>query len=80
MTTLIKQKGFNGKITGRCAARCHEATGKKCLCICRGVLHGKGNAQAAEFIKTWITLEPHPRHGMVLTTPVQRELEFPKEN
>lgn len=42
MTTLIIAKQLDGTITGRCDARCHDATGATCKCICAGMNHGKG--------------------------------------
>jgi len=29
-----------------CDKRCHTSTGKKCFCICNGLMHGKGEAYA----------------------------------
>lgn len=33
-------------ITSHCTARCYNSTRKKCTCICKGLLHGKGEAYA----------------------------------
>jgi len=42
MTTIIIRKNKDGAITGRCDARCYNAKGKKCKCVCGGTNHGKG--------------------------------------
>jgi len=39
---IIKEYAQNGKNLRRCDARCYNAKGKKCLCICDGINHGKG--------------------------------------
>jgi len=44
--TLILAVDSNG-VYGRCDAKCHDATGPKCTCICGGVYHGKGSGTAA---------------------------------
>jgi hypothetical protein len=44
--TLIVAVDSNG-VYGRCDAKCHDATGPKCTCICGGVYHGKGSGTAA---------------------------------
>lgn len=38
--TLISG-GTSGGARFRCDARCHDATGAKCACICGGRYHGK---------------------------------------
>lgn len=42
MTTLIICKPTDGTATRRCDARCYNAKGPKCNCICEGMNHGKG--------------------------------------
>ena len=42
MTTIIIRKNKDGVITGRCDARCYNAKGKKCKCVCGGFNHGMG--------------------------------------
>lgn len=49
MTTIIIRKNKDGAITGRCDARCYNAKGKKCNCVCGGVNHGKGINEAILF-------------------------------
>ncbi len=46
MTTIIIRRNKSGAITGRCDARCYNANGKKCHCVCGGVNHGKGINEA----------------------------------
>lgn len=46
MATLILSKKLDGTISGRCDARCYNARGFKCKCICGGINHGKGRNQA----------------------------------
>jgi len=40
MPSLVIQTTLNGG-RRRCDAKCHEATGHKCTCICGGIFHGK---------------------------------------
>lgn len=46
MATLITAEN-PGKWSRRCDAKCHEATGPECDCICGGRYHGKGNTPGA---------------------------------
>lgn len=52
MTTLIEYRNREGKITGRCDARCHNAKRPKCKCVCGGLNHGVGLTEA----KAWTIL------------------------
>ncbi len=47
MTTVLSVHTSEGCV-GRCDARCHEAHGPVCKCICGGVNHGVGAQQAAD--------------------------------
>ncbi len=47
MTTLISYQDSSG-VRGRCDARCYNATGPHCDCICGGLNHGVGRKQAVE--------------------------------
>ena len=51
MATIMMRKK-DGKITGRCDARCYNAKSKfnKCKCICGGINHGKGINAAITFV------------------------------
>jgi len=45
MTTLITSYTGDG-CTGRCDAKCYNAWGPECHCICRGANHGIGRQEA----------------------------------
>jgi len=46
MAIVLEARNGKGNLVGRCNAKCHTATGKKCKCICYGANHGVGLAQA----------------------------------
>jgi len=56
MATVLAVYNSQGCV-GRCDARCHEAQGDVCHCICGGANHGVGTAQAAanaaELLERW---------------------------
>jgi hypothetical protein len=45
MTTVIAVYSSDG-CEGRCDAKCHDAKGTLCDCVCRGRLHGCGRDNA----------------------------------
>ncbi len=47
MTTIYAVYNSDGCV-GRCDAKCHEAKGEECHCICGGVMHGVGSKIARE--------------------------------
>jgi hypothetical protein len=47
MTTLIAIYDSDGCV-GRCDAKCYNATGPECDCICGGKNHGAGRQQASQ--------------------------------
>lgn len=49
--TLIEVRGVDGKLIGRCDARCYEAQHSECTCICGGKNHGRGIHQAVSNIR-----------------------------
>lgn len=55
--TLIAAYNSEGCI-GRCDAKCYEATGPECNCICGGMNHGAGYTKAMdntrEYAEAWI--------------------------
>lgn len=53
MTTLIELKGTDGDLFGTCDARCYNAKGVKCVCVCGGLNHGEGLDQATQNTKDW---------------------------
>lgn len=56
-------------ITGQCDAKCYDATGPDCNCICGGKNHGAGKAQATqntiEMANEWIEAYKQERGGLV---------------
>ncbi|MDD3493032.1 MAG: hypothetical protein PHZ19_06020 [Candidatus Thermoplasmatota archaeon] len=46
--TLLEQRAGDGSLIGRCDARCYNADGPDCDCICGGRNHGAGLSQALE--------------------------------
>lgn len=48
MSTLIIVRTPDGSPRGRCDAKCYNAKGPKCTCICGGVNHGAGKNQAID--------------------------------
>ncbi len=72
MTTVLIAHPRDGKTERRCEARCHDAKGKKCTCICGGKNHGVGFEKALEN-----TFDPavwdwdHPGEFECVTIPFQ---------
>lgn len=50
MTTLILVRNSSG-VVGRCDARCYNADGDVCDCVCGGANHGKGYGQAVANVR-----------------------------
>lgn len=48
MTTLITYKPNDGPATRRCDAKCYNAKGSQCKCVCAGINHGVGPNQAID--------------------------------
>lgn len=48
MTTILLGRPRDGKFQRRCDARCYNAKGHKCTCICGGKNHGAGKKKALE--------------------------------
>lgn len=42
MTTLIQVKNKDGRLAGRCDAKCYNAKKPTCRCVCGGTNHGVG--------------------------------------
>jgi hypothetical protein len=57
MTTLIAIYNGDG-CTGRCDAKCYNAWGPECHCICQGGNHGAGRQEAIdnnrEMAESWL--------------------------
>lgn len=45
MTTILSAHA-DGRKVGSCTAKCYNAKGKKCRCVCLGFNHGVGYTQA----------------------------------
>lgn len=48
MATLIEYRDGQGKVAGRCDAKCYNAKGPTCKCVCGGVNHGVGIDEAIQ--------------------------------
>jgi hypothetical protein len=77
MTTLIAVYNSEGCV-GRCDARCYNAEGDVCTCICGGANHGAGLNKAADntrdLAESWLEaygIEHEFDRADVLPTPVQ---------
>ncbi len=72
MTTLIAAYNSEGCI-GRCDAKCYNATGPDCECICGGLNHGAGVEKAMEntrelaeeWMRQWRTEHPDTEYFLV---------------
>ncbi len=82
MTTVIAAYDSDG-CTGRCDAKCHDATGPDCNCICGGKNHGVGVDKAVENAreqyKEWIDeyQKAHPEVTHFEIPDDIRQLAFP---
>lgn len=66
MVTLISTGGALGD--RRCDAKCYDADGGRCACICGGANHGVGRTQASD--QTAVMAETlMRRHGGDVTIP-----------
>ena len=74
MSTLIAVHNSEG-CAGRCDAKCYDATGPECDCICGGKNHGAGllkagentRAMAKEWIAKWDKNHPGQKLSYELT-------------
>ncbi|MBA7546281.1 hypothetical protein ES705_38666 [subsurface metagenome] len=57
MATVLKVQFTSGRIR-LCDARCHNAQGDKCSCICNGKNHGVGLRQAIINSQKSLNLDP----------------------
>jgi hypothetical protein len=82
MTTLIASYDNYG-CTGRCDAKCYNADGPHCDCICGGMNHGVGKAKAMKntqlyteiWIDEWQKAHPETEHFTVpALKPVQLDM------
>jgi hypothetical protein len=67
MTTLISYQSSGGD-RGRCDAKCYNAWGPECHCICQGVNHGIGRQDAInntrELAESWLEQAQANGHGV----------------
>lgn len=81
MTTLITWSTGTGQHF-RCDAKCYNAKGQKCVCLCGGKNHGAGLKQAAknveEIAKVYLDLYVEPNTEAIQQILAQQEL-FPPE-
>lgn len=83
MTTLIAVYNSEGCV-GRCDARCYNATGGDCDCICRGANHGAGltkaTANTQQMAERWIdhyTRTNDLSKGAEWKVPAKNQLALP---
>jgi hypothetical protein len=67
MTTLIIARKADGRLTGRCDARCYNAKHPRCTCICGGANHGVGRKQATENLGKQELWAHYDHAGILLT-------------
>lgn len=76
MATLISQHNSDGCV-GRCDAKCYNAKGRECDCICGGKNHGVGLKQAVEnTVNLAETLVESATHKQLRFPPIQLPLEL----
>lgn len=78
MTTLITMGKGGIPDFRRCDAKCHNAKGSECNCICEGALHGKGEKAALEILREKYGFMLNEPEGAVVYLQTQREFEFTK--
>jgi len=75
MTTLIIARKTDGSSLGQCDAKCYNARGPKCTCVCRGINHGAGYNQAIENTHNHThTLRDLKAPGKLIINPAQYQL------
>lgn len=78
MTTLISAGNSEGTY-GRCDAKCYNAESGNCHCICGGMNHGKGLAEATRLTSNMAAGEVRDiaaRGGYVAPELLQKALEI----
>lgn len=68
MTLFRKIDYLNNRVLGQCDARCYNADGHYCTCICNGINHGRGLYTAINnTAKNWTALtHQHTQNGTLL--------------
>ena len=70
---IIQEYAQNGTKLRRCDARCYNAKGKKCFCICGARNHGKGidfAVQNAHYLLNELQKQQN-EHVFYLSKPIQ---------
>ena len=80
MTTLMIMKKWGIPDYRRCDAKCHNAKGGECNCICGGELHGVGENVAMEILRKRYGFTSDDPAGAIVCLPIQREIEFLEVN
>ncbi len=75
MTTVITHRFADGVLILKCDAKCHNAKGPNCRCICGGINHGVGNNQAIENTRKHAAeLSDAKEAGQIIINPAQYKL------
>jgi hypothetical protein len=83
MSTLIASNTSTSRRRRRCNAKCYNARGPDCNCLCLGVNHGVGEQQTRantrEMGHTWTqrATRPHSRRRNKFRTPPEQGELFP---
>lgn len=70
---IIQEYAQNGTKLRRCDARCYNAKGKKCSCVCGAMNHGKGidfAVQNGHYLLNELRKQ-HNEHVFYLTEPIE---------
>lgn len=75
VTTIVTATNSNGT-TGRCDAKCHDAKGVRCNCICGGVFHGVSPPLITEHMwsQFWAHMTENHPGTLVNLKPIQLPL------
>ncbi|MBA7496736.1 hypothetical protein ES702_07345 [subsurface metagenome] len=74
---IIQEGGKKGKRGRSCDAKCYNATGDKCTCVCGGMNHGQGVTTAIKKTRDYFR-DNEPVEGCVyVASSYQRSFEFP---
>jgi len=75
MTTVLISRPRDGKTQRRCDARCYDAKGDKCTCICGRKNHGVGYATALDNAFNEDLWDCNPDQTVeIVSLPVQIEI------
>ena len=82
MSVLLVEKDGSGKVIHRCDARCYNAKGPICECMCNGLNHGKGFSQSVENVLSHSHLNVNviKQEGRVVEVNMEIQYELPMES